>query len=133
MQVRGTKGTLELSKDNLISSIKKVRGSKKDNTLEEMSKFLQKSALDDALLENNKLILKGDSTILETNILGFGKVEKVFSELSLLNEAIQIDFLTTSKCRQIERMLGENWSVNMIKGSFVLQRSDMDECLVLSY
>lgn len=132
MQVRGTKGTLELSKDNLKNSLLRARQPKKENALKEIGQFLQKSALEDASIEDNKLLLTGDSTIIESRIDGFGKIEEVMSELNLLNEAVKIDFNSSAKCRQVERMLGENWNVTIIKEHLMLHRTDTNSCLIIT-
>jgi hypothetical protein len=129
MHIRGEPDLVPFS-DKAIS--KHVLPPSEEKVEESILAFLTKSVLRDAHVDNNQVVLEGDSGRFELSYVGLGPYQETMCEHGLEEAAVGLSLQDAARSSKIQTMLGEGWSVSRVGDCDVLHRLDTDMVLILS-
>lgn len=130
----GDKTKRELTMDNLKNDIRLKKEEPNDETeaIHENMDFFKNSMLDDVTFTTDNLVYLRKNYLVEVKqSIAFGNPNMILNALNLKNVPIQLDDNSLRECRNLRRMLGENWDVTKLNDYYVLANSEDDRVMVL--
>lgn len=119
MRVRNHDGLIPFSERALARALK--RGKDHDKA-DDVMEFLRPSALVNAVIENDMLIIEGSGERYAFELVDLQRLNDL---LPRLTEAISFSMKAVARTNRLRRMLGETWQA-WIAGQFTLLQRDND-------
>jgi hypothetical protein len=129
MRVRDLDDLMPFSQNALTQALKK----NEDKLAEQaILQFLQPSALNEAMIDGDMLILQGSGERFIFEVVGFNHIDDLLIQQSLTETGIRYNMRAVARTNRIARILGEGWQVLELDHFTLLQHSDSLQALLLT-
>lgn len=96
----------------------------------DVSEHLQESDLHDLIIENDEILFRRDNQQIAFELVDFGP-EHLLIERQQLNESSVNYMMTNPRATALKHMLGEGWSVHILENSFLVEKHNNPQLLLL--
>jgi hypothetical protein len=128
MRVRDLDDLMPFTPKNLVAALKK---SAKHVTEQAILGYLHPSALQDAMIDEDMLILQGSGERFVFNVVGFDGLDAMLSEHKLTEAAVSYSMRSVARTDRIARILGEGWLVLELEHLTLLHHVDDSRALLV--
>jgi hypothetical protein len=128
MRVRDLDDLIPFSVKNLIAALKK---SAKHVAEQAILGYLQPSALDTAMIDDDLLILQGSGERFVFDVAGYDQIERLLTEHKLTEAGYSYSLRSVARTNRIARILGEGWLVLELDGFTMLHQVDTGHALLV--
>ena len=129
MRVRDLNDLIPFSTKNLMAALKK---SAKHVTEQAILDYLQPSALDVAMIDEDLLILQGCGERFVFDVAGYDQVDDLLAQHKLTETGYSYSLRSVARTNRIARILGEGWVVLELDGYTMLHQVDTGHALLLA-
>lgn len=128
LRVRDLPELVVFTPENLTRALKASAGKMSERAI---LHFLHKSALAEAMIDDEMLILQGSGERFVFEVVGFGPLDKLLIEHKLTETALSYQMRTIARNDRVARMLGDGWLVCGLNRLTMLQHDDDERGLLL--
>jgi hypothetical protein len=130
MRVRDLDDLIPFSQKNLMAALKK---SAKHVTEQAILAYLQPSALDMAMIDEDLLILQGSGERFVFDVVGYDQFDELLTQHKLTEAGYSYSLRSVARTNRIARILGEGWLVLELDGYTMLHQIDTGHALLLTH
>lgn len=128
MRVRDMDDLVAFSPKNLMAALK---ASNKAVSERAILRYLHASALDEAMVDDDMLILQGSGERYVFDVVGFGGVDGLLTKHKLTEAGVSYQLRSIARTNRIARMLGEGWLVLELNDLTMLHQLDDPRALLV--
>ena len=128
MRVRDLPDLISFTPKNLMRALKASTSKVQERAI---LWYLQKSALNEAMIDDGLLILQGSGERFVFDVVGFGPLDDLLVEHKLTEAGVSYHPRSIARSDRVARILGEGWSVCELNRLMVLQRAEETHGLLL--
>jgi len=128
MRVRDLPDLISFTPKNLMRALKASTGKVQER---DILRYLHKSALNEAMIDDGLLILQGSGERFVFDVVGFGPLDDLLVEHKLTEAGVSYHPRSIARSDRVARILGEGWSVCELNRLMMLQRAEETHGLLL--
>jgi len=128
MRVRDLPDLISFTPKNLLRALKASAHKVSERAI---LQYLHRSALDEAAIDDDMLLLQGSGERFVFDVIGFGRIDDLLIEHKLTDAAVSYHLRSIARTDRIARILGEGWLVWELDRLTILHRPDDARGLLL--
>ena len=128
MRVRDLDDLVTFSPKNLIAALKRSANHVSEQAI---LNYLQPSALDTAMIDDDMLILQGSGERFVFDVVGYDQIDHLLTEHKLTETGYSYKMRSIARTNRIARILGEGWLVFELDNLTMLHQVDTGHALLV--